>query len=325
MEMKENGIVEVSEHGAVQAALSFNQVYATTEALVGGSYSRLNPFYLTYSPLASPTNTAGYGLVVEPMKIVKNYNQQKFTSEYDVTYTNDPEYAVNGARSVSTIEFDVDPMGTTTIKHNFDFMGNRRLSNLDFFSLISSATGSSPGLVSNYYASQGYDYNSSLPINLIRSNATWPNRDNKASVSMEYSSHPKFFRTVNGITFNYLDSTIENMVPSDIMQEYKIINRPSKTSVLNYAYQTDKGQIVMKLEGGIGRNPNEFTTGFRNGFGGYLTALYKYGIGLFAQQFMTNIPTAFTYYLSDIKYSLNQDGILTMTLTFTYTMKKYEL
>jgi hypothetical protein len=151
----------------------------------------------------------------------------------------------------------------------------------------------------------------------------WPWRGNKANISLEYSNSPKYFVTINGIPFNYIDSKVASTNPIDIINEYKIVNRPTRTSVLNYAYQTEKGQIVVTVEGGLGRNANEFQTGFRTGYYSSLLSLYKYGIGVFMSQFNNIIPNAFTYYLSDLKYSLNQDGILNVTLTFTYTLKKY--
>ena len=122
-----------------------------------------------------------------------------------------------------------------------------------------------------------------------------------------------------------IDIKIANTKPVDIINEYKVINRPTKISVLNYAYQTEKGQITVTVEGNIGRNPNEFYSGFRTGYSSQLLALYKYGIGVFMNTFVNVTPLAFTYFLADVRYSLNQDGVLGVTLVFSYTLKKYAI
>jgi hypothetical protein len=152
---------------------------------------------------------------------------------------------------------------------------------------------------------------------------SWPYNKNKASVNLTYSNNPRNNVTVNGVHFNVLDYTIDNNVPQDMVTEYKVINRPTKFSVLNYAYQSSVGEITVNFTAQIGRLTNEWMTGFREDIGIYLYALYQYGTTLFMAQFNNVVPLNFNFYLADVKYNLNNDGILTMNLKYSYTIKKY--
>jgi hypothetical protein len=141
---------------------------------------------------------------------------------------------------------------------------------------------------------------------------------------MEYSNHPKYFVEVNGVSYRVLDVKVDGTAPVDMITEYKIINRPTKSSLLNYAYQTEKGTMTVILDGGVGRNPDEFVTNFRSDLPGFVQNLYQYAITLFFDKFKGTIPIAFTYYLQDMRYVYNSDnGTLQVTVVFAYTIKKH--
>jgi hypothetical protein len=322
MDFKEDGTFDVLERGNVQGKLTFSQAQQTTETLITGAYNRCNSFYTTYNSLAT---SSPYALITLPVKLTKNYNRQSFSSDYEVLYTTNPTFNANGVSIDELFDFEANEINIATFKHNLNFSANRRVATTDFATLINNAVGYSPTRANNYYATLGALYSPTKPLKQIRQDMSWPNRTNKASASFEYSNHPRYFTTINGVTFYFVDYKVQNVKPVDIINEYKIINRPSKSSVINYAYQTEKGQIVVTLDGSLGRNANEFMTGFRSGYSASLLALYKFGIQVFMEQFFNTIPTSFTYFLADLKYSLNQDGILNVMLTFSYTLKKYTI
>lgn len=321
LDLGEDGVYYINEHGSIKSKLIYDQSKAYIDTLIGNSYPRCSGFYSSYSGIL------GYGnniLSNIPVKISKSFNKQSISSEYDVSYTTNPIFKASGLSVDETIDFESNEMNVATVKHNVNIIGNkRRNASFDFISVMTGITGSSPTTIANYYSQQGSLYISSLPLKQIRSSYNWPWRSNKASVSFEYTNSPKYFVNVNGVTLNYLDTKIQNTLPVDITSEYKIINRPTKTSVTSYAYQTEKGQISVNLECWLGRDANEFSTGFRANHGGTFTSLYKYGVTTFLNQFLNVIPNAFSYYMSEVHYTLNQDGILVLNMSFPYTIKKY--
>ena len=320
LDFSEDGLCNVSEKATIKGKLTFTQAKSNLDTFLAGAYGRCNSFYGTYSPLVGATNS----LVNIPTKTVKTFNEASLSTAYDISFTNNPQFKTNGVSVEENFEIEGDEYNFVNIKHHLNFNANKRLATPTvFYDLIASATGTSPTSVTNYYAQLGALYSASKPMKQIKLDTSWPKYSNKASVSFEYSNNIKNFVTINGIFFNYIDFKVSNTKPVDITNEYKIINRPTKQSVINYAYQTEKGQITVSLEGGLGRNANEFISGFRSNYSTQITALYKYGIGIFLSQFYNMIPSAFTYYLSDVKYMMNQDGVLSMTLVFTYTLKKY--
>jgi hypothetical protein len=265
-------------------------------------------------------------LSTTPTKTTKGYNRRSLSAEYSISYTTNPSFKSDGTSIDEVFDLQANELNYVDLKHRLNFTANRRLAaNTIFIDLLNSSAGYSPNRASNFYSQQGTLYSAALPLQQIKYEWTWPNRDSRASASYDYSNNPKYFRVVNGVPFKFVDFRVQNVKPVDIINEYKVINRPTKFSVLNYAYQTEKGQLMVTVNGGLGRNPSEFVSGFRDSYGDALIALYKYGISIFMNQFSNVIPTAFTYFLADLKYSLDQDGMLSVMLTFNYTVKKYTL
>ena len=259
-----------------------------------------------------------------PKKLTKTYNKPNLSAGYDVTFTNDPQYGNNGASTQEVIELDVDNKNIVTISDKYNFIFNQRNTNFTgAYGLIANAYNTSNTTANNYYIATSDFYEPTWPLNNIKYDMTWPYRKNTASLTMEYSNNPRFNVTINGSLFKNFDFTIENTIPQDIIQEYKIINRPNKLSLLNYAYQTEKGQVAINFTTNIGRQTNEFFSGFRNDIGSYLYSLYQYSISLFMNQFNDVVPINFTYFLSDVKYTFNNDGSLSMNIQYTYAIKKY--
>lgn len=322
LSLHDNGVFDISERCSVQGKLSFEQARVGLDSVYVSSYNRCTAFYDIYK------NFAGNILVAEvlsttPVRLSKTYNKPNLMAEYDVAYTNNPEFKNDGSSTEEVIELELSPKQIIDINHRFSTTFNRR--NPDFngvMPLINNFISGSQSSINNYYVNSEF-YNPSWPMNRIKYTTQWPNIHNHASVNLNYTNDPKYFVTLNGILFNVLDYKVQNVKPVDIVTEYKVINRPNKTSIINYAYQTEKGQVSVNITAGIGRMSNEFISGFRDDMVGFLSPLYKYGIARFMEQFGNIIPIAFTYFLSDIKYSLNSDGTLQMVLDFNYTLKKY--
>lgn len=322
LDFRDDGFCDITEKGDVRATLTFPQAQAGMEVLIGGAYNRSNAFYTTYRGFAAGTAITD-ALVTAPTRIIRTFNRPSISAEYEVGYTNNPNFGANGVLTDETIELDADEKNQVDIKHQYNFTINKRTPPAGgISSLIDTAYANSYARVNAYYTASNF-FNASLPLNRIRYNMNWPSNKNRGGIDMEYSNNPRNFVTINGILFYTLEYKVTNTEPADMLTEYKVVNRPNQTSILNYAYQTDKGQLTVNLTAGLGRNPNEFVSGFRSNISNAFQTLYRYGVQVFMNQFQNVIPASFTYQLSDIKYSVNSDGILQVTLTFTYTLKKY--
>lgn len=322
-DLKDDGFIDVTEKGTVKGKLTFDQSQQGANALIATSYDRCNTFYATYVNLMNLFSTAiAAELVNTPTKITRTFNKPSLTSEYETTYTNNSQFKIDGTMIDETVELNDIEIGIIDIKHNIAFTRNKRTASSTFATLIGEAIVNSPSLMSGYFSS--YDA-SARPIKHIKKEIAWPNRKSKgARVMMEYTNHPKFFVTINGVGYFSLEYKIAHTRPTDIITEYKIINRPTKSSVVNYAYQTEKGQMTITIDASIGRDGDEFFSGFRTDIGTYLYNLYQYATTLFFREFHGVIPVAFTYHLNDIKYDYtSENGKLQLTVVFAYSMKKH--
>lgn len=321
LELKQDGIVEIVEKGNIRGKMSFNESLQGFETMTGTSYSRCNSIYNTYAPLS--TNLA-FSLSTTPLvnsalRVTKIHNRPALSTDYEIAYTNDPQYSVSGAYIEDSINVEDSDLGIVSLKHSINMSINKRTSPINFTTLLNNAVNSSPVKVSGYFTPAIW------PLKNIKKSITWPNRKSKeCKVELEYSNNPKYFVTINGISYRMLEYKITRQEPIDKISEYKIINRPLKTSVLSYAYQTEKLEMTVTINAGISRTPDEFTTSFRTDIGGYVANLYNYSISLFFNDFVGQFPLAFTYYVKDVKYSYDSDnGVLQMITVFAYSMKKY--
>jgi len=322
LELRDNGIIDVVESSNIKGYMSFAQSRDACNSLLSSAYSRCNDVYNKFKNFSSQYNITDI-LITGAKRTSITYNHLAMTSDYEIEFTNDAQFSASGVSTNETMEMNVDEKNLIDIKHSFDYVFNRKSppqGNIIY--TLSGVNISSPKTVTGYYLNSQF-YNAALPIKWIQSSFSWPSKKNKATATFQYSNHPRFFVTINNVFFYFLDTKVQDTRPVDIVTEYKVVNRPSKLSVINYAYQTQRGQIQITLDGGAGYNPNEFLTTFRSNTSTYLTALYRHGIELFMKQFVNIIPIAFTYQLSDIKYTINSEGIIQLVMTVDYTVKKY--
>ena len=307
----------------MQGKIGFSQAQNGLNVIYAGAYTRCQELYEIYQDAIGGFNSIS-DLSTLPSKIIKEYNIPEMLASYNITFTNNPEY--NGVSVIEeVIELDVTKRNVVTITDRYNILFNRRNSNfVSDISLLQTAAAESPAIAQAYY-SGSYLVNPNWPLNQIKYNMMWASyAGNKVTFDAVYSNSPIYFVNLNGVNFNSLEYKIENTQPVSIVTEYKIIDRPSKISILSYAYQTERGQISINFTAGIGRLTNEFAEGnFRIDVPMYSYALYLYGIELFLQQFNGMIPLSFNYYLDNISYSFNEEGILSFNTSFVYTLKKF--
>ena len=135
--------------------------------------------------------------------------------------------------------------------------------------------------------------------------------------------------TYDGMFFRILDYSIEDKIPTDIVNEYEIVNRPTKMSVLTYGYQTEKGEVSVNLKISLGKQSKSFYIQTPSNFllfngyplSRYLQAVYKLGGELLMSKF--KFPTtALNWFINDSKFNLDSEGNLNVQLNYVYTFKK---
>lgn len=335
LDTKDDGIVDVTEKGTVRGKLSFAGAQGGMESLISSAFARCNNFYGTYALLAvGGFNVATITpLVALPFRTTRMLTPRALAADYEVGYTNNQQFKTDGTITNELFDLQDDQLGIITLKHTLDFTYNKRVAPPTIFAtLIDTAVTNSPAAASGYFAAVvtngTYGYNTAAPpIHHIKKEVAWPNKKNKgARVVMEYSNHPKYFVGINGVEYRVLDTKVDTTIPADMITEYKVINRPTKYSLMNYAYQTERAQVTVTIDAGIGRNPDEFLILFRNDLSRFVANLYQYAVTIFFKEFINDIPIAFTYYLQDMKYTYNSEqGTLQVSVVFGYTMKKHFL
>jgi hypothetical protein len=240
IDMREDGIFSIEEKGDVQGKLTFNQAYAGADSLISAAFTRCNGFYNTYKNFVGQ-NVTTLNLISAPVKITKTLNKPSLSTTYAIEFTNNPLFNTNGTTTEEVVELDADPQNIVDIKHKFNFTINKRNPPVDgFLTLMDDAVAKSQSYIPAYYAASNF-YSVGRPINLIKDDFSYPSNKSKASMTLNYSSNPRYIVVINGKAYNVLDYTVSDTKPIDIINEYKVINRPDKTSVLNYAYQTEQG------------------------------------------------------------------------------------
>lgn len=338
--MASDGTIDVAEKALTQGKIAFSSASSVLENYLSGSYSRCSGVYskfyntgvMVQDPQYSPIFTSGFlPLINTPIKTVKTYDATSMSANYEVTYTNNPNFSGDGTMTSQLMEVNINTYNVVDITHSFDYTVNRVLNNSGYFTgLMNNTTGTSPSAVSGYYMTNFSNIYATYPkMSMVKSDFTWPNVKTKGSAKFQYSNNPSYFVTINGLLFNVLNYNVTDRRPVDLVNEYKVINRPTKTSVLSYAYQSERGTILVDIKSEIGKQSSSFSPDGVGSFasvngttlGQYLIALYQFAGQVFLKQF--GYPTvAFNWFISDAKYTFNSQGNLNVQLEYTYTLKK---
>lgn len=341
--MNDNGIIEVNEKTNFLAKKDFDQAVSELENFYSNSYSRcleiFNIFHNSNILLEERLNTVDTNLINIPIKLVKNYNKQSLSFEYSVNYSTNPQTKTfNGLEYIvsETIDFVVDAYNKIEANHSFDYTFNKtKDSNYQNYiqNILIPTKIQSQQDMETYYQNMFPASKLVYPnLKLTKSSASLPNIKTKSTLRYTYSNNPTYFVEVNGIVFKIYEVTVDIKKPTDIVNEYKIINRTSRNNkaVLSYAYQSEKGEIQIKINATVGKNSKNF---FGNGnfekigdqdnlaLKDCLISIYKDA----GQKFLSNFNAAsvcFNWFISDSNFSFDSDnGTINAVITYLYTSK----
>ena len=326
VDFKSEGIIDVTERANIEGRLSFQQAQAGFDALFPFAFTRCNSIYNTYKDFVAGASVSE-SLISFAMASSRTLNRPSMSVDYDVTYTNNPSIiAANSGSLEKILDVEIDENRHININHtyNFLFLKNPITSNLDaiYMPQLIAAQSTSPGEVAAFYTNSSF-YNSYWPnMNMVKMSATTPNRRKNFSTSFTYTNNPIYLITVDSVTYRMLEYKINNTKPVDIINEYKIINRPNKSSAMNYAFQTEKGSKTISLTAKVQRVGNVVSSP-RSDLGANINSLYLFSVGKIMEDFVGSSMLALTYFLSDIKYRVNSDNEIGIDLTITYAIKKH--
>lgn len=340
--MSENGIVDVTEKASSSVKKEFNDAVSELENYYLNSYIRclevFNAFHNTDILLNERGGAGQLSLINIPIKLVKNYNKQSLTIEYDVSYTSNPQTKKYGNLEVitsETIDFVVDAYNKVEATHSFDYTFNKT-KNPDYVSYVENilipAENQSKFDMQTYYENAFPQSKLIYPtLKLIKSSNNLPNIKTKSSSKYIYSNNPTYLVEVNGIVFKIYEVTIDVKKPVDIVNEYKIINRPSKDkkAILSYAYQSEKGEVQIKINATVGKNSRNFYENTFNKIGeknnlelkSCLESIYQDAGQRFLSSF--NTPSfCLNWFISDSNFSFDSDnGTISAAINYVYTSK----
>lgn len=325
---KEDGIIDVTEKGNVQGKTSFNDAVAGASILMDGSYARCNDIYNTFDALSATTTLTETlnTLIINSNRIL---NRPAISVDYDITYSNDPNVDQTNFWSLEKVlEVEMTENRFININHSYNFtnlsLPSHAAMDVNTITGVLSAISSSTNEIANYYSTSAFFDPSKPNMKKIKQSSTLPNRKKSYNVSISYSNNPIYFFILDGVTYSIFDFKVNETEPVDIINEYKIINRPTKMSVINYAYQTEKGTRSFSINARLQRSStNTFTSPVQD-ISTNLSSLYTFGIGKLMERFFGSSSLAFTYHLSDLKYSMSSENEIGLEMTITYTIKKYK-
>lgn len=343
--MNENGVIEITEkvNSFVRKMFDFENAKSELESHYLDSYSRCNSIYNNFhNDQVLLLNRTEYDSTITlkniPIKLLKNYNKQSLTLGYSVTYTSSPETKLDdlGLEYIlsQTIEFVVDPYNKVEATHSLDYTLNKtKQPDYSFYSEAMRLS-ENASYIQTYYNDNFQTAASIYPtLKLIKKSASLPNIKTKASVKYNYSNSPIYFVNIENITFKVYEVTIDVKKPVDIINEFKVINRDTREnkSVLSYAYQSEQGQVSIKINATIGKNSKEFSPNF-NGFTkvgdqdnlelkSCLIALYKDA----GQRFLSNFDNqsfCLNWFISDSNFTFDSsNGNINAIVNYVYTSK----
>ena len=114
--------------------------------------------------------------------------------------------------------------------------------------------------------------------------------------------------------------SLDQTEPKDIIEEYKIINRESKQSVLSYGYQQEPGSVSINCKGQLVRPAQNLFEQFKLPTGEAVDLL-KYSKGLFLNHVMYD-EKLYNYFLRGSSYTFGSENTFDLNLDFVYTRKR---
>lgn len=327
LELGEDGIINISEKGRIKGFNSMSQAQSEFYSMRANNafFTRCNSVYNAFTAVTAATASS-----LKNYAIKGNYvmDAPGLMVEYEYGFTDDPSLNISGIRIERGLDVNLDDNRVVNLNHSINFSYEKSVTSsreTDNVSYINTEMAASQSAVDSYYLTSPY-FNANWPnLTRVKASLNSPQRGKSFGCSFSYTNEPIFNVTGEGVSYKKLDFKISDNKPVDQITEYKIINRPSKKSVLNYGYQTERGEKNISVTAIRARTPGNTIFTSPANFNTSFYSLYVFAVKRLLESFNNNQVLAFTYFVSDIKCGLTSNYDLTMSVSMTYTIKKYKV
>jgi len=327
MVLDDNGIITITENGKIKAFLNFTQAINEFNSTVlnNNIYNRCVNMYNSLTGFGNITGNSQ--LNNYPIKNDIIYNKPGLILDYSISFNDDPNfYFIYDTVTEKVIEVELIEEKYINITHSYDFTRLAHITSGQTGIMMNAITGAdieSNNIIPIYYSGSQL-YNSFLPnIPRIRESFSLPVRHRNFNAKFIYSNEPIYFLNINNNTYPKLQWKINNEIPSDMVNEYKIVNRPQQTTVLSYSYQTSPGMKTISINGYLTRNYGNTFTSPQN-INSQFYPLFLWGINMIMSTFSNQQVLAFSYYLDACSIKFDSENNFEMSISVKYVIKRYE-
>ena len=337
-----DGYFRITESLSVFGKKHFNQALTGFNSLTVGSSGRCAEKIAQYAPIVyKQTNdsSAAVSSGIKQVSISKVFKMPELVVDGSVVFTNDPSYFDNITKS-DELSVERDSNGTLKMNHSFNYSllgfvdgvtDTKAVSGSNnILQLIAGDRAGSISTCQSTYSNLTGVTGRRHPdaLTLVESNITAPVRGKAYSASFSFSDDPMYdlSKIVNPFTqtqitgFKTMDVSLDQTEPKDIIEEYKIINRESKQSVLSYGYQQEPGSVSINCKGQLVRPAQNLFEQFKLPTGEAVDLL-KYSKGLFLNHVMYD-EKLYNYFLRGSSYTFGSENTFDLNLDFVYTRKR---
>ncbi len=327
LETNEKGIVSVSEQGDIISQIDYPTAKAAYQTLIGGAFARCADKYSKLNYLIGSK-----ALINVPIEKRSSHNKPARSVSYDTKYTNDPLTKSNGYEEEETITISRQEESTVDISHQYNYtvLGNSSI-NLEstVLPILVSKKATSPARCQSVYAASEFYRSDWLGGQIANISTKYKSsvRGRSYSATFDYSNSPIYITSLpllgaSDVTnFKSVSIKISDDKPSDVINEYKIINKSDSRSILSYAYQSSEGSRSVTYDAQLARPSNNVL------YSPYLpadaiAALFQDARFKITQHFVNTNSLKISYFLSDLKYSFDNNNKVTLNAQLTYTDKR---
>lgn len=334
----QEGFFKIDERIKVAGNKTYAQAVSGFNSVLAGSESRCETIatgYFSMTSLQTLNSSTNYSNFVR-LAFNKTCVIPALSVEGSVSYTNNPNFQTGLSRN-STVSIHKLTNGAIEMEHSIDYSLMAHITGRTDNIYVSGANTimgvlSTDAANSTQYCKSIYSGLTNITglslagLNRIKSSYAAPQRGKLCRASFSYTDNPIYnidyvnpfnSEAITGLT--QLEISTDESLPKDIIHEYKVINRPTKQTILNYGYQQELSTASVSYKGILTRRDNSFNSLYLPT--GEVAALVAHSKPTFLNKVLLGADM-FNFFLSSVKYNFNSANELDVNVEYSYTLKK---
>jgi len=334
----QEGFFKIDERIKVAGNKTYSQAVSGFNSVLAGSESRCESIVTGYFPLTNLQTNSSNSNISNLVRLASNKTcvVPTLSIEGSVSYTNNPNFQTGLSRN-SNVSIQKLSNGAIEMEHSIDYSLNAHIvgrtdnipvsgSSTIMGVLSTDAANSAQYCMAIYSGLTNITGLSPAGLNRTKSSYSAPQRGKSCRASFSYTDNPVYnidyvnpfnSTAITGLT--QLEISVDQSRPKDIIREYKVINRPSKQTILSYGYQQELSTASVSYKGVLTRRDNNFDELYLPT--GEVAALVAHSKPTFLNRVLLGADM-FNFFMSSAKYDFNSDGDLGVTVEYSYTLKK---